>query len=780
MSTMSRSNSGQGFSVSQPTFNSPLQFCPALGTQQLDDLINAYVPGSASIQEKRAVVSMDFFNYSHTTGESFRYYSVPAATSSASSSPLMDSAFNSSFVSPALSNWSWSQSASASTPASSFTPESAPRAKPAKKASSSSSRASPPDFSHLPGMKIMTKDGRDVTNSASRGCKTKEQRDHAHLMRIIKACDACKKKKIRCDPSHKKRSSGPTPASQTPAPSTSRTKASAKRKQPTVPEPQIPSPQDFMSSTVPSFPQDSLFADFDLSQMDSMAQDWDAFVQYDDEPMGLVPADYDFFLDPAGYFTESSNSASPSSPSAQTRARAARAPALQAGAAQGGEAFVGDLHQTVSDAPALPYMDAGVPGNDYMDFNLFSPATSFVDDDSLPVTDIGMASSVDAYASLPDSAFLDEPLQAYSSGNRGERVSVGGQNVERQQFVRRRDRPEDVVRWDEDVRLEGMNANVPVLGGAENASNTAAASDRGLAHYATPPRPEPDLPPRTSQLVRQDGERNADCLLTCHQDVQRAVVDAPHTSADVSSSPRPGSRTDGASRRPVSSPSCSRGGSGADLVVVPFDSPGSFNVQHAPRASGNQSTPSWVSSTSDTVTSPTISATQGNVSSSSGLSTGVPGNNSSWVNDGLSRDVTNAPQTVSPVQEAAVARAEQSTHNITAMVALGVLATGIPAVLAVSLVQLALGVMVLGAIFSPKSTKLAFPEQRIRGTTPLPSTTYQEERQGLLTLARSYAASWVSRPTAHHHHPCRQMEYAHPVSAVGRLATSRRLLALTQ
>ena len=43
----------------------------------------------------------------------------------------------------------------------------------------------------------MTKDGIDVTNSAGRGTKTKEQREHAHLMRIMKACDACKKKKIR-------------------------------------------------------------------------------------------------------------------------------------------------------------------------------------------------------------------------------------------------------------------------------------------------------------------------------------------------------------------------------------------------------------------------------------------------------------------------------------------------------------------------------------------------------------------------------------------------------
>lgn len=75
----------------------------------------------------------------------------------------------------------------------------------------------------LPGFSIMTKDGIDVTSTAGRGTKTKEQREHAHLMRIMKACDACKKKKIRvsslsyfdgeswlilvqCDPSHSRQS----------------------------------------------------------------------------------------------------------------------------------------------------------------------------------------------------------------------------------------------------------------------------------------------------------------------------------------------------------------------------------------------------------------------------------------------------------------------------------------------------------------------------------------------------------------------------------------------
>jgi hypothetical protein len=68
------------------------------------------------------------------------------------------------------------------------------RARVTKKAKKDTPKAAE---ARLPGFSIMTKDGIDVTNSAGRGTKTKEQREHAHLMRIMKACDACKKKKIR-------------------------------------------------------------------------------------------------------------------------------------------------------------------------------------------------------------------------------------------------------------------------------------------------------------------------------------------------------------------------------------------------------------------------------------------------------------------------------------------------------------------------------------------------------------------------------------------------------
>ena len=201
----------RGFSVYQPALGQQLQFFPAVGTQQLEDLINAYVPGPASAQEKRAAVSLDFLEFSQLTGESFKFYPVYAvAESPLAASPLQDSIASSFSVSPVTPNWDFGYIASSAASSSSRRSSNAQGGRSSRKAASPSARQPTTDFSHLPGMKILTKDGLDVTNSAARGSKTKEQRDHAHLMRVIKACDSCKKKKVRCDPSHKKTRLFPT------------------------------------------------------------------------------------------------------------------------------------------------------------------------------------------------------------------------------------------------------------------------------------------------------------------------------------------------------------------------------------------------------------------------------------------------------------------------------------------------------------------------------------------------------------------------------------------
>ncbi|KAI0185907.1 hypothetical protein EV127DRAFT_305277, partial [Xylaria flabelliformis] len=358
MSSMSSNNSANnslmGFSVHQPAIGAPLQFFPAMGSKQLDEMINAYVPGDASILDKRAAVSMEFFEYSMATGDLFKFFMVYG---SANTSPAMDSGYHSGFTtSPVMSEAQWASSTSS------------------RMVSPSSSRKSTSanDFSNLPGMKIMTKDGRDVTNSASRGCKTKEQRDHAHLMRIIKACDSCRRKKTKCDPSHKRPAAGA---------SGKVTKKTSKNPRPAAAPPQIAAKH---TSTTTEFDQllfepstslDSFFTDSLSLPTDGFSMEWDQFIQYDEEPSDVIPYDYNFLLDPAGNFspaTTASFSSSSTSPSQLPITPIDR-----------------DVHITDDTAvghdhrPILPYLNPGLleAGDNYVDFNLYSPESSFLDEE---------------------------------------------------------------------------------------------------------------------------------------------------------------------------------------------------------------------------------------------------------------------------------------------------------------------------------------------------------------------------------------------------------------
>ncbi|KAI0875242.1 hypothetical protein GGS24DRAFT_499966 [Hypoxylon argillaceum] len=354
MSPMSRNNSAvslMGFSVHQPAIGAPLQFFPAMGTQQLDEMIDAYVPGDASILDKRAAVSMEFFEYAMMTGDLFKFFMVYPTLGSTSTSPTMNSS-----TSPAMSESQWGNPS--------------PRM---VSPSSSKKTTSPNDFCNLPGMKIMTKDGRDVTNSASRGCKTKEQRDHAHLMRIIKACDSCKRKKTKCDPSHKRSSAGTT--------SGKIAKKASKNSRPAAAPPQMAAKQ---ASVTPELDQifsgsseslDSFFAESMNAPADAFSMEWDQFIQYDEEPTEMIPYDYNFLLDPASYFSPattvsfSSSSTSPSQLPITPRDR-------DVNIADG--VLVGHDHK-----PLLPYLDpAGLEaGSNYVDFNLYSPSSSSLDEE---------------------------------------------------------------------------------------------------------------------------------------------------------------------------------------------------------------------------------------------------------------------------------------------------------------------------------------------------------------------------------------------------------------
>ncbi|KAI0600702.1 hypothetical protein F4775DRAFT_545109 [Biscogniauxia sp. FL1348] len=387
----SASNSLMGFSVHQPAIGARLQFFPAMGSQQLDEMINAYVPGNASILDKRAAVTMEFFEHTMATGELFKFFMVypylgSTAVSPASSSTMQDSGYGSSFnTSPVMSENQSTQMSKAPSPSSS-----------SHKARTSSARkavATPADFSNIPGMKIMTKDGRDVTNSASRGCKTKEQRDHAHLMRIIKACEACRKKKIRCDPSHKRRVAGASEAKVVKKAKVARPAAAPPQKTVEV------SPASSISVIPDSeLVFESLFTE--LNATGSVPMEWDQFIQYDEEPTDTVPYDYDFFSDPAGYFSPATSATNTSF----TSPFQPITPILPDTSNTGVTRAIADT----DEAATLPYLNPGglEGGSNYVDFNLYSPASSISLDD-----DPSLINEVTALPGLDRSAYFSTRQQ---------------------------------------------------------------------------------------------------------------------------------------------------------------------------------------------------------------------------------------------------------------------------------------------------------------------------------------------------------------------------------
>lgn len=409
---MSASALPQGFSIFQPTLGAQLQFFPAVGTQELDELIHAHLVGPASTQEKRATLALDFLEHAQMTGQSFKFYPVYNMVASPATSA------SSSFTSPATTTWDWSQTSRTASVSSHASQNRV------SKPTSPSSRVRATDFSAIPGMKIMTKDGLDVTNSASRGSKTKEQRDHAHLMRIIKACDSCKRKKIRCDPSHKKRSA-PAPA----AAATSKVAKKARTASPptaqTISPPQSISPasvsppmteEDFASLTASPFDLDASFS-FDnldaFAPIESAPSDlWDEFVQY---PAGEAE-DYDFFADPSSFLSQSSDGLSSAGLSVAATSPRSGAPGRPDGLAES-HAPALDAAPQVS-LSALPY-EAPSSG-DYTDFNLYSPGSSFSEDDRM--LDISSSSSGNSTNGVPSP--VDSPRRPPSEQPSDEGVNA--------------------------------------------------------------------------------------------------------------------------------------------------------------------------------------------------------------------------------------------------------------------------------------------------------------------------------------------------------------------
>lgn len=337
---------------------------PAVGSKELDILIDAYLPGPASPSEKRTTVALDFFEYSARTGENFKYFAVTNVT--AANSPIGVT------PSPVMSELTYASSSQASTPATPATTKSSSR---------SAKRPETTDFSHLPGMRIITVDGQDVTNHVSRGCKTKEQRDHAHLMRILKACDACKKKKIRCDPSHKKRSVSQTDSAKSefmkPAKKSKKASASAA----------TPKSQSTAFTPAPDIDYQPEMSN-SLEEFTTSMVDWDQYFTFN-EPIentlpqdfyNAVPNDFNFFFEPEAQFSPTTSGSSAVSPAQPLTP-------IGSGMILPQTDFTFDDSSFTTFAPAdtqeaiLPYLASGAHGSNYVDFNLYSPAASFIDEE---------------------------------------------------------------------------------------------------------------------------------------------------------------------------------------------------------------------------------------------------------------------------------------------------------------------------------------------------------------------------------------------------------------
>ncbi|KAG6200576.1 hypothetical protein E4U35_006145 [Claviceps purpurea] len=399
----STSSIAHGFSVYQPTLGAPLQFFPPLGSRELDDMINAFLPGPSSAGEKRATVTLDFFEYAHLTGQAFKFYPVQSMSSAApspmSASSSVDSINSPYNVSPLTPSWDWSATSVPSISSSSrvsLQHRGEPKAhgepkrhgepkghEEPKAHGEPKSRETSFNVASLPGMKIMTKDGVDVTNIASRGSKTKEQRDHAHLMRIIKACDNCRRKKIRCDPSHKKREASPDAAQ-----STSKPVKKAKTVPSEAPPPPPPSSSSSSSSSsscslpVTTANPDGLFPalpPFDLGSSSSLtgAEDtcfdalaFDPFEEFVQFPTMDTP-DFEFLLDTC----DSTSSPFPPLFPVPSLAKSAT-PSSQ-------ESTVLADSDLQAKLPDFPFMDSSTSLVDYTDFHLYSPSSEFSEDERM-------------------------------------------------------------------------------------------------------------------------------------------------------------------------------------------------------------------------------------------------------------------------------------------------------------------------------------------------------------------------------------------------------------
>lgn len=187
-------NSCRSFTISQVAPGALLQFNPPMHSKELAEAIHAYIPGSFTLQEKQRQISSEFCLWRTAAcpeGPASYFYDASPALEfySFSNTDLSFVGFVPSVVEESSSNTGMgcigaNKSASAKRSRTN---------KIVKKTLAKTTSSGP----RMPGFSIMTKDGIDITDLAPRGPKTKEQREHAAMMRKLQACPTCKKRKQR-------------------------------------------------------------------------------------------------------------------------------------------------------------------------------------------------------------------------------------------------------------------------------------------------------------------------------------------------------------------------------------------------------------------------------------------------------------------------------------------------------------------------------------------------------------------------------------------------------
>ncbi|KAG5984685.1 hypothetical protein E4U54_006114, partial [Claviceps lovelessii] len=456
-----------GFAVSQPALEAPLQFSPPCGSRQLNDMINALIPGPSPISHKRRDVALDFFKYAHETGQSFRYYPVRCVSSAGVSpvpaSPSRDSITSSSNASPPTPSCDW-RAIFVPSKASSLPRNSSQRRRGLKARGQRSgySGSRNYDLSHYPGLRIYNKEGVDVTNTASRGSRTQEQRDHARLIRERGgACGTCKRKKIKCDRDHKRGFDEIEP------PSTSKPNKKARTMPPNAPPPRsllitgvntdVPVPPTSSLQSGPGFPSNDV--EF-LNPADLALNSLDQVLQFPDTQ------ELDALLDLNDSNDHSSMQLSASSSVASPQKSTTPLSQQDCGA-DPACASLDSIPQ--ASVFRLPFMDDEFASLiDYIDFPLYSPSSDFSEDErmlSISPTNRGLPSSAEPLLSQ-----CPPPPSA---------VVTSGQTMERLDPVLSFDVSLDGVGFGDLNYLHDLSDETGVWGGRDQLTTMAAVGPDG-------------------------------------------------------------------------------------------------------------------------------------------------------------------------------------------------------------------------------------------------------------------------------------------------------------